>query len=219
MATQHRTNAITILWSDPNRGKSGPGEGLGIQLLGIVCLFVLSVNLGPWGHWVSSCGALSVIFVCQFRASGDTGAPAVRYCLFFLVCQFRASGDTGASAVGCCLFFVVYQFRASGDTGAQAVGHVLFFLVCQFQEWVGTLGLHLSCIVSLMSCLSMAGLGGHWASSCWDYIFFFVCQVAPAVVYCLFFLSVNFRLRGTLGLQLSSVGYSFCLLNSGFWGH
>ena len=148
MATQHRTNAITILWSDPNRGKSGPGEGLGIQLLGIVCLFVLSVNLGPWGHWVSSCGALSVIFVCQFRALGDTGAPAVRYCLFFLVCQFRASGDTGASAVGCCLFFVVYQFRASGDTGAQAVGHVLFFLVCQFQEWVGTLGLQLSCIVS-----------------------------------------------------------------------
>ena len=69
----------------------GPQEILGLQLSGIVCSFCLSIP-GLGGFWGSSCRELSVRFVCQFRASGDSGAPPVRYCLFFLFVNFGPQG-------------------------------------------------------------------------------------------------------------------------------
>ena len=50
------------------------------------------------GHWGSSCRELSGFCVCQFRASKDTGAPAVGYCVVFCVWQLGAPGPPWGSS-------------------------------------------------------------------------------------------------------------------------
>ena len=91
-------------------------------------------------------------------------------------------------------------------------------------EHPGTLGLQLSGALCFF-CLTFLRLEGHWDSSCWILYVLFVWSVrasknnrAPVVRYCLQVLSVLFGPRGTLGLQLSDIVCSFCLILSGLEG-
>ena len=110
-----------------------------------------TMSICSWGFnwWV-----VSGMFVRQFRASRDSGAPAVRYCLVFFVCQCRALRDSGAPAVRYCLFFLsvnlgpqrfwgpswrvvsglfVRQFRTLMDSWAPAVKYCLVSLSVNFR--------------------------------------------------------------------------------------
>ena len=174
-----------MLSSGPHHCLFGPRGTLGLQLSGIVCF--LSVVF--WDTGGSSCRALSVLFVCHFWASTDTGAPFVGYCLFFLSVTFAPRGELGfqLSGITVCpfwrrrhkgsryyLFFLSSVFRASRCTRAPAVGYRLIFLSVIFGAR-GTLGLQLSGIVC-------------------------------------FFLSATLGQRGRLGLQLSEIVCLFLAL-------
>ena len=134
--------------------------GSGCRVLSV--LFCLPIS-GLGGFWGSSCRILSVLFVCQFRASRDSGAPAVRYCLFFLSVKFGPWGVWGSRCRVSSVLFVC-QLRASGDSGAPAVGYCLFFVYVSFMPQ-GILRLQLSGIVCSF-CLSISVLRGFWGSSC-----------------------------------------------------
>ena len=130
------------------------------------CLILLSVNFGPpgilllqlsksfhlsipglRGHSGSSCWVLSPLFVCQFRASGDTLTPAdghflsvclsisglkghsgssCRYCQILVSVNFRPQGILLLQLSS--IFWSICQFRASGDTLAPASGYFLILL-------------------------------------------------------------------------------------------
>ena len=118
----------------------------------------------------------------------------------------------------------VCQLRASLDTRPPAVRYCLYFLSDNFRPR-GTLRLQLSSIICSFD-LSLAGLEGRWGPSCRVLSVLSVYQVraskdtgAQAFGYCLFFLSVNCRPRGTLGLKLSGIVCHFCLSISGLEGH
>ena len=157
--------------------------------------------LGLDRHWGSSCRVLTVLFVCRFRASRDSLAPAVKYCLVFLSVNFGLQGNSLASAVRYCLSFVSVNFGPLGTI------------------WLQLSGIVWSC------CLYISGLKGLSGSSCRVLFDLFVYQfqtswdsLAPAVGYCLVLLSVNFGPQGTLWLRLSGVVWSFRLSVSGLRG-
>ena len=104
----------------------------------------------------------------------------------------------------------VFQFWASGDSLARAVVYCLIFLSFNFGPQ-RTFWLQLSGIVRSLR-LSISGLRELSGSSCRVLSDLCVCEfrasgdsLAPAVVYCLVFLSVNFGPQGTLWLQLSGI--------------
>jgi hypothetical protein len=106
----------------------------------IVCSFCLSIS-GLGGHLDSSCRVLRILFVCQIRASGDTKAPAVGYCLSVLSVNFGHWGTP--------------DLQLSG-------------IVCSFCLSISGLGVHCGSgcrVLSVLSCLSILSLGGHWDSS------------------------------------------------------
>ena len=131
---------------------------------------------------------MSVLFVCQFWASGATGAPVVggvcsvrlsilglwgnwgsscRGCLFFSSVNSGPQGQLGLQLSGMSVLFVC-QFWASGATGAPAVGGVSSFRL-------SNLGLGGNWGSSCRGCLffsSILGPGGNWGSSCRGCLFF-----------------------------------------------
>ena len=77
---------------------------IALQLSGIVCFCCLAI-LGLEEHWGSSCRVLSGFVVLQFRASKDTGARAVGFCVVFLSGNFGPRGKLGSSCrLLSCLF-------------------------------------------------------------------------------------------------------------------
>ena len=74
---------------------------------------------------------MSEIFVCEFRASRDSGAPAVGYCLVFFTVNFRPLDSGGSSSQVLSSLFVCL-FRASRESGAPAVRYCLSFLSTLF---------------------------------------------------------------------------------------
>jgi hypothetical protein len=97
-----------------------------LQLLGIVGSFCLSIS-GLRGFWGSSCRVLYFLFVCQIRASGDSGAPAVGYCLFFLFVNFGPQGILGLQLSGIVCSFCVSISGLRGFWGSSCrVLSVLF---------------------------------------------------------------------------------------------
>jgi len=67
---------------------------------------------------------LSGVFVRQFRASRNTGAPAVGYCLVFLSCIFGPRRTLGLQLSG----IVSGNFKAWGKLGTQLFVSFLSFL-------------------------------------------------------------------------------------------
>ena len=67
---------------------------------------------------------LSGVFVRQFRASRNTGAPAVGYCLVFLSCNFGPRRTLGLQLSG----IVSGNFKAWGKLGTQLFDSFLSFL-------------------------------------------------------------------------------------------
>ena len=114
---------------------------------------------------------MSILFVFQFRAAGDTLALAVGYCLVFLSINYGLRGHSGFSCRVLSDLFVC-QLQALGDTLAPAVGYCLVLLSVNLWSRE-TLGQQLSGIVCFFR-LSISGLWGHSSSSC-QVLFFFVC--------------------------------------------
>ena len=165
---------------------------------------------------------MSASSVCHFRASGDSEAPAVGYCLVFVPVNFGPQGILGLQLPGIVCSFVC-QFRASGDSEAPAVGYCLFFLSVNFAPR-GNLGLQLSGIVWSL-CLSILGLRRFWRSSSQVLCVLFVFQVwalvdsgAPAFRCCLFFVVCQFQASGDSGLQLLGIVCFFSLSIFGLRG-
>ena len=67
---------------------------------------------------------MSGVFVRQFRASRNTGAPAVGYCLVFLSCIFGPRRTLGLQLSG----IVSGNFKAWGKLGTQLFVSFLSFL-------------------------------------------------------------------------------------------
>ena len=154
-------------------------------------LWYFSMSIpGLRGHWVSSCAALNVLFVFQFRASEDTRAPAVGYCLFCLCVNFGSQGTLGVPAVGYCMFCLCVNFGLRGHWGS-------------------------SCLVlSGLFCVSMPSLEGFLGSSCRVMSGLYVCQFQYASRD-----TGAQGPQGTLGLWLAGVVCSLCLSISGLRGH
>ena len=64
----------------------------------------------------SSCRVLPVLFVCPFRASKDSGVPAVGYHLYFLSVLFRPQGNVEFQLSGIvCYFCLSFLSGGRGD--------------------------------------------------------------------------------------------------------
>ena len=219
-------------WQEEARRHSGaPAVGC--------CLFFLSDCSGLEGYWGSSCRlegfwssicqVLSVLFVCSFQASSDTRAPAVGYCLFFsglkggwcsrcrvlsvrFLSTVRDWRDTWAPDVGYCRFFCVCSFRASRDPGGPSVGCGLFFLSLLLffsgpKGYLGSSCRYWGCICRVLSVLGICSLRASKDPA------------GQAVGYCLGILTILFRPRDILGLQLSSAVSFLCQIFSGLRGY
>ena len=154
-------------------------------MLGIVCSLCTSFQ-GLKGHRGSSCQVLvgnRLFFSCRCQTFREPGLRLSAIICF--VRPFRTSRESGAPAVGLCLF-------SSGLMGQRSFS---CRLLCVFPSVLfapkGTSRAPDAGIVHTF--LASRDIG------------------APAIGYCLFFLSVHFRPRGTLGLQLSGIVWSFCL--------
>ena len=85
------------------------------------CSFCLSMS-GFKGFLGLCCRVLSVVLVCQFLASGDSGGSNCQVLSVLFVCQSESQGILRLLLWGIVCFFTC-QFWASGDSGAPAVRH------------------------------------------------------------------------------------------------
>ena len=113
--------------------KFEPRGTLGLQLPGMIMSFCCLSISGLERLWGYSCRLLSgLLAVCQFLASKDSRALAVRYRLVFLSCQFQAWRDSRAPAVR---YYVVsllsVNCRPRGTLGSCCRG-LSVLLACSF---------------------------------------------------------------------------------------
>ena len=173
----------------------GPQGILGLQLSSIACSSCLSISglgmlrpscqvlfsalfclssSGLGGVWGFICGVLSVVLLCQFRASGDSWAPAVGYCSFFLPVNFEPQGILGLqlSGIVCCSSLSILGLWGLWGSSCRALSVVL---LCQFRalgdSWVQLLGIVCS------FCLSISSLSGFLSSSCQVLLVLSVCSL------------------------------------------
>ena len=77
----------------------GPRGILGPQLSSIVWSLCLAI-MGLEGFWGSSYQLVSDLYVFEFRASRDSGAPTIEHCLVFLYVNFGPRGILGFQLSG-----------------------------------------------------------------------------------------------------------------------